>query len=340
MMRHQINSNKCGRLRCVPRWAIALACPIWCIALSITQANGSSLAEQATELVARNCLECHNSSDHKGGLDLARREQALAGGDSGVVIKPEDADGSELVRKIETGEMPPEGRTPLNVAERALIRKWIAEGAKWAADPIDPFVYSSDQRAGYNWWSLQPIAVAEPPKTQDASWPLNAVDSFILAKLESLNITPSPMAERRTLIRRLTFDLTGLPPSPEDVDRFIQDLHPQAYEHLVDRLLDSPRYGEHWARHWLDIVRYSESQGFERNKFRPSAWKYRDFVVEAFNSDMPYDQFIRWQIAGDVLEPDNPFAVIASGFLAMGPYDLTAYTTGTADMRAAAPKKS
>jgi hypothetical protein len=142
------------------------------------------------------------------------------------------------------------------------------------------------------------------------------------------------MADRRTLIRRLSFDLVGLPPTPHEVEAYVNDSAHGAYERLVDRLLDSPHYGERWARHWLDIVRYGESQGFERNKFRPNAWKYRDFVVEAFNSDMPYDQFVRWQIAGDVLQPDDPLAVIASGFLAMGPYDLTAYNNGTPPMRA------
>src|SRR5262249_10310481 len=141
----------------------------------------------------------------------------------------------------------------------------------------------------------------------------NDIDAFILAKLNEKGLQPSPPADRRTLIRRATYDLTGLPPTPEDVDAFLKDDSPDAFAKGVDRLLDSPRYGERWARHWLDIVRYGESQGFERNKFRPNAWKYRDFVVEAFNSDMPFDQFVRWQIAGDVLEPDDPLAVIASG---------------------------
>ena len=130
--------------------------------------------------------------------------------------------------------------------------------------------------------------------------------------------------------------MIGLPPTPEEVEAFVADNDPRAYERLVDRLLDSPHYGERWARHWLDIVRFGESQGFERNKFRASAWKYRDFVVEAFNSDLPYDEFIRWQIAGDVLRPDDPLAVIASGFLVVGPYDLTAYTTARADMQKSA----
>jgi hypothetical protein len=168
----------------------------------------------------------------------------------------------------------------------------------------------------------------------DAPSAVNAIDHFILERLKKGGLTPSPPADRRTLIRRLSFDLLGLPPTPHEVEAFVRDPAPDAYERLVDRLLDSPHYGVRWARHWLDIVRYGESQGFERNKFRPSAWKYRDFVVEAFNSDMPYNQFVRWQIAGDVLEPGEPLAVIASGFLALGPYDLTAYNNGTPPMRA------
>jgi hypothetical protein len=173
---------------------------------------------------------------------------------------------------------------------------------------------SDQRRAGRDWWSLQPLWPVAAPTLDDSGQPINPIDQFILHRLKKERLEPSPMADRRTLIRRLSFDLVGLPPTPHDVEAFVSDSTPDAYERLVDRLLDSPHYGERWARHWLDIVRYGESQGFERNKFRPNAWKYRDFVVEAFNTDMPYDQFVRWQIAGDVLEPDDPLAVIASGF--------------------------
>jgi hypothetical protein len=183
---------------------------------------------------------------------------------------------------------------------------------------------------------LQPLRPVVVPAAGDSSWPINPIDHFILERLSKKQLTPSPLADRRTLIRRLSFDLIGLPPTPREVETFINDTSPGDYERLVDRLLDSPHYGERWARHWLDLVRFGESQGFERNKFRPNAWKYRDFVVEALNADMPYDQFVRWQIAGDVLAPDDPLAVIASGFLVLGPYDLTAYTTGTPPMQAAA----
>ncbi|HVC92802.1 MAG TPA: PSD1 and planctomycete cytochrome C domain-containing protein [Pirellulales bacterium] len=292
-------------------------------------------AEDAVALLlARNCLECHNPSDHKGGLDLTRREQALAGGESGPSLKPGDPADSLLVERVTAGEMPPKGRRKLSDAQRDLLRDWVKAGAKWAADPIDPFLYTSDRRAGYNWWSLQPLSDVEPPPVADASWPVNPIDQFILHRLEQAGLRPSPQADRRALIRRLSFDLVGLPPTPEEVGAFVDDPDPRAYDRLVDRLLDSPHYGERWARRWLDIVRYGESQGFERNKLRPNAWKYRDFVVEAFNADLPYDDFVRWQIAGDVLRPDDPLAVIASGFLVMGPYDLTAYNNGTPDMRA------
>ena len=299
-----------------------------------TAAAPISPDERASRLIARSCLDCHNPSDHKGGLDLTRQERALSGGDSGPALFPGDAAGSLLVERVMAGEMPPKGRTKLNAEDRNLLRDWVKSGAKWAVDPINPFLYTSERRAGYDWWSLQPLRRVEPPAVHDTAWPINAVDRFILHRLEAAGLAPSPQADRRTLIRRLSFDLTGLPPAPEDVEAFVNDREERAYERLVDRLLDSPHYGERQARRWLDIVRYGESQGFERNKLRPNAWKYRDFVVEAFNSDLLYDDFIRWQIAGDVLRPDDPLAVIASGFLVMGPYDLTAYNNGTADMRA------
>src|SRR5262249_54717076 len=192
-----------------------------------------------------------------------------------------------------------------------------------------------------DWWSLQPLRAVKRPET-NTNWPINEIDYFVAQRLEKAGLAPAPTAQPRTLIRRLYFDVIGLPPTPDDMEHWLRrlsggapdGLNQSAFRELVDELLASPHSGERWARHWLDIVRYGESQGFERNKFRPSAWKYRDFVVEAFNSDMPYDRFVRWQIAGDVLEPDEPLAVIASGFLALGPYDLTAYNNGTPPMRA------
>jgi hypothetical protein len=303
--------------------------------LSASKAAAPQLSPVAN-VMARNCLECHNASDRHGGLDLTHRAAALTGGDSGPAIVPGDADGSLLWRRVVSGEMPPDGRAALPDTDREMLRDWLAAGATWEPDPIDPFSYTSDRRAGYNWWSLQAVRPTAPPEVAEGDWPINDIDRFIWRGLNQAGLRPSPPAERRALIRRLSFDLLGLPPSPEEVEQFVDDHVPGAYERLVDRYLDSPHYGERWARHWLDVVRFGESQGFERNKFRPNAWRYRDWVVEAFNADLPYDDFIRWQIAGDLLRPDDPLAVIASGFLVVGPYDLTAYTTGTADMQAAA----
>lgn len=283
-------------------------------------------------LLSRHCLGCHNASDKKGGLDLSTRAAALAGGDSGPVFVANEPAQSPLWLRTSAQEMPP--KTPLSTDELALIKSWIESGAQWGTDRIDPFLFTTDQRAGYDWWSLSPPTANEPPAVRRVDWPANAVDLFILHELEARGLSPSPEADRRTLIRRLYFDLWGLPPAAEEVSSFINDPANDAYEKLVDRLLDSPHFGERWGRHWLDVVRFGESQGFERNKLRPNAWRYRDWVVEAINDDLPYDEFARQQIAGDVLRPDDPLAVIASGFLVMGPYDQTAYTDGTLPMRA------
>lgn len=336
-------------------------CGAVALALGLPALGLPAMAEsddaQAAAVLARNCLECHNGSDKKGGLDLTRREPALAGGENGAGLVPGQPEKSLLLRRIADGEMPPEGRPPISAADRDVLHGWITSGAKWAADPIDPLRYSSSRRAGYDWWSLQPIARPTPPSISNPqSTTSNPIDRFVLQKLTEAKLQPSPPADRRTLLRRLYFDLIGLPPTPDEMEEFLScspsllrsvspsapkdateaqsDRENRAYEAVVNRLLDSPHYGERWARHWLDIVRYGESQGFERNKLRPNLWKYRDWVVEAFNSDLPYDDFIRWQLAGDVIRPDDPLATIASGFLVLGPYDLTAYNNGTPDMRA------
>jgi hypothetical protein len=304
------------------------------VQLATLAASAASPDEAASQLIARNCLECHNASDRKGGLDLMQRATALKGGETGPALNADHLDKSLLIERVMKGEMPPEERPPLAAEEKALLREWIAAGAKWSADTIDPFRYTTGRRAGYDWWSLQPVQSIEPPQIRNPQSAIrNPIDAFVQAKLADKSLESSPPADRRTLIRRLSFGLTGLPPTPAEVDAFLADQDERAYEKLVDRLLDSPHYGERWARHWLDIVRFGETQGFERNKLRPSLWKYRDFVVEAFSSDLPYDDFIRWQIAGDVLRPDDPLAVVASGFLVLGPYDLTAYNNGTPDMR-------
>jgi hypothetical protein len=309
-----------------------------CGAFARAQEPGDGTAKFDAEiapLLARRCLECHSSTEKQGGLDLTRRALALAGGDSGQpALAPGRPEESYLLQRIVAEEMPPEH--PLPQDERERLRQWIADGAAWGTEPIDPLRYSSDVRAGYDWWSLQPVRRPEPPAATAAQqgWPRNAIDHFVLVELDRADLAPSPEADRRALVRRLSFDLLGLPPTPGEVEAFVADTADNAYERLVDRLLDSPHYGERWARHWLDVIRFGESQGFERDKLRAAAWPYRDWVVLALNDDLPYDEFVRLQLAGDVLRPDDPLAVAATGFLVAGAYDEVGQTQQSAAMRA------
>ncbi len=283
-------------------------------------------------LLASRCLDCHGAASPRGGLDLTRRKSALAGGKSGAVIVPGKPAESLLWEHVERGRMPP--KAPLSAAEKKVLHDWIKAGAPWGTDPIDPFRITTDRRAGYDWWALQPLGQPQQPRVKDAAWVRNPIDAFVLQRLEARGLRPSPPADRRTLIRRLTFDLLGLPPGPEDIDAFLKDDSADAYEKLVDRLLNSPHYGERWARHWLDVARFGESDGFEYDKRRPNAWRYRDWVVAALNADMPYDEFVRLQLAGDVLRPGDAAAVTATGFLVAGPWDEVGQRQQSAVMRA------
>jgi hypothetical protein len=302
-------------------------------------AGGPLLADDASNfdrtvapLLARRCFECHSAAERKGGLDLTSAQTALKGGESGPVIVPGKPDDSLLWQHVSGDEMPP--KKPLPAAEKTVLQAWIAAGAKWGTDPIDPFRFTTVARAGYDWWALQPVARPALPQVRAADWPQNPIDVFVAAQLDTQQLHPSPQAERRVLIRRLSFDLLGLPPAPAHVDAFVEDDSPDAYEKLVDRLLASPHYGERWARHWLDVIRFGESQGFERDKLRDNSWRYRDWVVESLNRDLPYDQFARLQLAGDVLRPADAGAVIATGFLVAGPYDEVGQSQQSAAMKA------
>jgi hypothetical protein len=177
------------------------------------------------------------------------------------------------------------------------------------------------RKAGPDWWSLQPVRRPNAPAVEDRAWVRNPIDAFILARLQQQHLRPAPPADRALFVRRATLDLHGLPPTPEEIDAFVNDARPDAYERLIDRLLASPRYGERWGRHWLDVVRFGESQGFERDKPRDHAWRYRDYVIAALNADKPYDRFVREQIAGDVLNPAGAEGIVATGFLVCGPWD-------------------
>jgi len=283
-------------------------------------------------LVARQCLGCHNATDKKGGLNLASGKAALAGGDSGPAFVPGNVAESLLWEKVSQNEMPP--KKPLADDEKQILKRWIASGAKWGSDPIDPFKFSSATRAGYDWWSLKPLIRPALPNVANAEWSGHPIDRFVLAGLEARGLKPSPVADKRTLIRRLSFDLLGLPPEPAEVAAFFADQAPDAYARLVERLLDSPHYGERWGRHWLDVARFGESQGFERDKLRTNSWPYRDWVISAMNADLPYDEFVRLQLAGDVLHPGDPRAVIATGFLVAAPWDEVGQTQQSAAMKA------
>ena len=234
-------------------------------------------------ILVRRCLDCHSGADPKGKLDLSRRASAFAGGESGAAIVAGKPDESLLWEKVEAGEMPP--KSPLSDAEKAAIRGWIAGGAAWGTDPIDPSSPDHDP-PGRPRLVVAPAGRGAPsrrrPRTR--AGPARAIDRFVLAKLEADGLSPAPEADRRTLIRRLSFDLTGLPPTPEEVDAFLADRSADAYERLVDRYLASPQYGVRWARWWLDLARYGESNGFEFDEFRPAAWRYRDWVVDSLQS--------------------------------------------------------
>ncbi|MCA9105252.1 MAG: DUF1553 domain-containing protein [Planctomycetales bacterium] len=277
--------------------------------------------EQVAPIFARRCLSCHDSTERKGGLSL-EDASALNGGDSGALVEPGDASASLLVEYVTpfngVASMP-EDSDPLSADEVAAIERWIEAGAIWP----DGFRIEAGVVSDLDWWSLHPLNRPSVPTLEpgDSDIVRNEIDRFLLAKLRAEGLGFSPEADRRILIRRLYFDLIGLPPTPAEVERFVADPDPLAYEKLVDQLLDSPRYGEQWARHWLDIVQYGDSHGYDKDKPRPNAWPYRDYVIRAFNDDKPYGRFVREQLAGDRLWPDTADGIVATGFIAAGPWD-------------------
>ncbi|HEY4312149.1 MAG TPA: PSD1 and planctomycete cytochrome C domain-containing protein [Pirellulales bacterium] len=273
-------------------------------------------------LVAR-CYKCHSqdAENLRGSLLLDSRPGWMAGGDSGPSIVPGDPDASLLIRALKYDgdvQMPPEGKLP--EPEIAVLTEWVKRGVPdpREAKPAGKAKRTIDLAKERQHWAFQPLAAAPTPYVADPAWCRTPLDRFIVARLNEKQIAPNPIADRGTLIRRAYFDLIGLPPKPEEVEAFVADLAPDAYERLIDRLLDSPHYGERWARHWLDLARFAESHGFEHDYDRLSAYHYRDFVIKALNQDLPYDTFVKWQIAGDEYEPENPLALMATGFLAAG----------------------
>ncbi|AMV37309.1 PSD1 and planctomycete cytochrome C domain-containing protein [Planctomyces sp. SH-PL62] len=276
-------------------------------------------------VLIENCYPCHSAqaAKSKGGLRLDDREATRAGGDSGPAVTPGRPDESLLIQAVEHADdgevapMPPKGKLPDEAI--ADLRRWIEQGA---VDPRDASEASREESSADR-WALRPIERPAVPTLDDEArrGSLGPVDAFIRDRLRREGLGPSPEADRRTLIRRLSFDLIGLPPTPEEVRAFVADPASDAYERLVDRLLASPHYGERWARRWMDLAHFAETHGHDQDRIRPNAWPYRDYLVESFNRDKPYARFVREQVAADALYPDEPGLVAALGFLAAGPWD-------------------
>jgi hypothetical protein len=267
-------------------------------------------------ILAGTCFRCHGGQKVGGGLRVDSREALIKGGESGPAIDSQALDRSLILgaisRNDDVSAMPPD--EPLTARQVLDLTAWIKAGAPW---PAQVAKFESEQH-----WAFQPLRQGSVPKVEDVYWPRTSIDPYILAALEGVGRKPSPAADRRTLLRRITYDLTGLPPTPEDVAAFAGDESPQAYAKVVERLLASPAYGEHWGRHWLDVVRYADTAGENSDHPLPHAWRYRNWVIEAFNRDLPYDQFLREQIAGDIIAQQGPAElaearIIATGYLAI-----------------------
>ena len=266
------------------------------------------------------CLECHGGKSKKADFDLSDRKplidsEAIEGG----------SEKSRLMALIRHAEEPamPLKRPKLDDATIAAIGRWIDLGAPYdkpLTEGSGVAVKAGVQGKPSDFWSFQPLHVSPPPEVRKAGWAKTPIDRFILAMLDEKGIAPNPEADRRVLIRRLSFDLIGLPPSPEEVDQFLVDKSDTAYETLVDRLLASPHYGERWARHWMDVARFAESHGYEQDYDRPYAYHYRDYLIKALNRDQPFDEFVHWQLAGDEVAPGDPLAMAATGFLGAGAF--------------------
>ncbi len=286
--------------------------------------------QQVLPLLRDNCFECHGQKKQKGELRLDSYTTLLAGGELGKVVVPGDPDKSLLIKAIRYEDpdlqMPPKKR--LSPEQVAVLEKWVKLGLPWpgadqtqAPTPIPAKknrVITAEDRS---YWAYQPVKRPAVPAVRQTAWVTNPIDAFIMAGLEAAGIGPNPPAGKRELIRRAYYDLIGLPPTPQQIEAFLADNSPNAYEKRVDELLQSPQYGQKWGRHWLDIVRYAETNGYERDGTKPNAWRYRDYVIQSLNNDKPYDAFIREQIAGDERHPTDGQAIIATGFYRLGVWD-------------------
>lgn len=294
------------------RLAIAICSLILATAIcnSHTRAaeHNVSYSRDVKPLLARKCFACHGPNEQEGGLRLDQPQAALAELDSGArAIVPGRVAESMLIARVsatdEAERMPPEG-DPLTAKEVETLRQWIAAGAKFEKH-----------------WAFVPPQRHEPPVATNIGWEANPVDAFIAAGLEQAGMAPALPANKRTLARRAYYGVTGLPPTNDQLQAFLEDDAADAWPRLVDSLLASPHFGEHWARHWLDLVRFAETNSFERDGLKPNAWRYRDYVIQSFNDDKPYDQFLREQLAGDELDEVTGETMIATGYYRLGTWD-------------------
>ncbi|HEV8062011.1 MAG TPA: DUF1549 domain-containing protein, partial [Gemmataceae bacterium] len=282
--------------------------------------------KQVQSVLTSSCLRCHGGKSTESGFDLSDRDKLLKGGDNGAAILPGNGKDSLLFKLAAHEKEPhmPHNGKKLSSETLGFLKDWIDLGAPYSRSLLEvkaaeaawtQKVVTTHDR---DFWSFQPLQAAKAPKVKQAAWCQTPIDAFILAKQEAIGLNPNTSATRRQLIRRVTLDLIGLPPTPAEVDTFVNDTRPDAYTRLIDRLLASPHYGERWGRFWLDLARFAESHGFEHDYDRPTAYPYRDFVIEAFNDDMPFNTFVQWQLAGDEYQPTVPLAQMATGFLAAG----------------------
>ncbi len=319
-----------------PSAALLLSAFSFALTAQTTPAGLELFEKNARPLFAEKCQGCHNAKLKSGGLDFSSPESIKEAASTGIFGKPAEADKSAIIQALayeSQVKMPPQGKLPAETI--AALREWVAAGAPVPATtpsagnalsgtgvrPVALRGVITD--ADKNFWSFKPISHAAPPAVKQQDWAASPLDRFVLANLEKNGLKPAPSADKTTLLRRATFDLTGLPPTEKEIQDFLADKSPNAYEKVVDRLLASPRYGERWGRHWLDAMRYADSTGSDEDHRYPHAWRYRDYVIQAFNDDMPYNQFVREQLAGDVLAEDPKSGVgyrgiVATGFLALG----------------------
>ncbi len=312
----------------MPRWSVlplillSTASLNLAVAVRAQAANDDAVGlfeQKIRPVLEGTCVKCHGAAKASGGLRLDTRAAILAGGDTGPAVEPGNPEKSLLVQAIrhEDGLAMPPKKPKLDEATIADFERWVKLGAPDPRTTSTAAPAFSEEARSH--WSFQPVRKATPPTVRDGTWVRNPVDAFILAQLEQRGWQPAPPASRPEWIRRVTFDLIGLPPTPEEVDAFVADPSSDAHDRVVDRLLASPRYGERWAQHWLDVVRFAETEGFEYDRHIPDAWRYRDYVIESLNRDKPFDRFVVEQIAGDEVAPQDPECLAATTFHRLGP---------------------